>query len=160
MLKIIIVAVAENGVIGKDNGLPWHHPEDLKMFKRETSGHTVVMGRKTFDSIKKPLPNRLNIVLTRSPRPSNDPNLVFVSSLDEAWARCDDAEKVFVVGGAEIYREALNVVDEVWLTQIPGKPEGDTYFPEYPLTPDWSLYHNEPGESVMFQRYQRAQAIA
>jgi dihydrofolate reductase len=155
MRRIIIVAAAENGCIGRDNALPWRFLEDLRMFKRETTGHPIIMGRKTFESMPGPLPNRFNVVITHQPRESDDPSVAFVSSLNEAFERCAGREKAFVAGGAEIYRLALPEVDELWLTRIPGMYECDTYFPEYPPGAAWELYHEQRGEQVTFQRYRR-----
>lgn len=159
MTRIIMAAVAENGVIGRNNTLPWHFPEDLRMFKRETSGHAVIMGRKTFDSIgRKPLPKRLNIVLSRSPCPSTAPAVIFVRSLTEAFEKCAGYERVFILGGAEVYRQALDVADEMWITRIPGDYEGDAFFPEHPVGAGWELTSREQGETVSFLRYRRVAA--
>lgn len=130
MLISLIVAVAENGVIGKDNALIWKLSEDLKNFKRITSGHSIIMGRKTFESIGRPLPNRTNIVVSR------DTNLqiegcYMARSLDEAFqlaAQADGNDEAFVIGGATIYEQALLFVDKVYLTKVKASPEGDAFF--------------------------------
>ena len=126
----LIVAVARNGVIGKDGGLPWHVSEDLKHFKRTTNGHTIIMGRKTHESIGRPLPKRRNIVVTRQA------GAVFegceaANSLDEAItiARSTD-DCPFIIGGASLYEEALPLATELHLTTIDEDVEGDTFFPE------------------------------
>ena len=125
----IIVAVAKNGVIGDKNTLLWHLREDMIHFRTTTSGHPVVMGRKTFDSIGRPLPKRTNVVITR------DTNLAIegctvVHSLEEAVAMFDKNEEVFIIGGAQIYAQALAIADRIYLTVIDKEYEGDTSFPE------------------------------
>lgn len=136
----IVVAVGNgglhNGVIGKDNQLLWHISDDLKRFKRLTKGHPVIMGRKTFESIlaslRKPLPERTNIVVTRDPSWSHE-GAVVAHSIEEALekARAIDTEEVFIGGGGELYRQALPLVDRLYLTLIDDNKEGDSYFPEY-----------------------------
>lgn len=125
----IIVAVAKNGVIGDKNSLLWHLREDMIHFRTTTSGHPVVMGRKTYDSIGRPLPKRTNVVITR------DTNLTIegctmAHSLEEAVALFDKSEEVFILGGAQIYRQALPLADRIYLTVIDKEYEGDTSFPE------------------------------
>lgn len=126
----LIVAVGPGGVIGHDGELPWRLPADLAHFKRTTLGHPVIMGRKTFDSIGRPLPERRNIVLTRSPdrlpagvEGAEDP--------EAALALCADAAEVFVIGGAEVYRLFLELADRIVLTEVEGTFPGDTFFPEF-----------------------------
>lgn len=125
----IIVAAAENNVIGRNNALIWHISEDLKYFKRITSGHTVIMGRKTFESIGKPLPNRTNIVISRNIEFKPE-GCVVVSSLNEAIAKTNPNEENFIIGGGSIYREAIGLADKLYLTKIQHSYEGDTHFPE------------------------------
>jgi dihydrofolate reductase len=124
----LVLAVAKNGVIGKDGQVPWHVPEDLKHFRLSTTGHAVIMGRKTWDEVGKPLPNRRNLVVSRKVDLRLDGAEV-VPSLDEAiaLARITDAEPR-VIGGAEIYRQALPLATRVLLTEIQLEPEGDTFF--------------------------------
>lgn len=125
----IIVAVSQNNAIGKNNRLLWHMPEDLKHFKTITSGHTVVMGRKTYDSVGRPLPNRRNIVITR--QDLQLPGCEVVHSLADAMDLfVDEDDQVFIVGGAEIYRQALDITDRIYLTVIHKVFEGDTFFPQ------------------------------
>jgi dihydrofolate reductase len=145
----LIAAVAENGAIGKDNALLWHLPADLQHFKRLTTGHVVVMGRKTFESIGKPLPNRTNIVVTRQPDYRAEGCKV-VHSLEEAIdemrgepqrstnneARTTKHEQLFIIGGAELYEQALPLADKLYLTEVKASPEGDVFFPTINLT-DW-----------------------
>jgi len=128
MIISIIVAIAENHAIGKDNKLLWYLPNDLKHFKTITSGHTVIMGRKTYDSVGKPLPNRRNIVITR--QHIDIAGCEVVNSLQEALALCKTEEEVFIVGGAEIYRQAIPITNKIYLTIVHQNFEGDTYFPE------------------------------
>ena len=127
----IIVAASENGVIGRDNQLLWRLPDDLKRFKQLTLGHPMIMGRKTFESIGKPLPGRTSIIVTRSPEYHAEGTLV-VHSLEEGLAVAGelDTEEAFIIGGGEIYRQALenNSVDQIYLTLIHADSEGDTFF--------------------------------
>ncbi|MCD7970766.1 MAG: dihydrofolate reductase [Alistipes sp.] len=124
----IIVAVAQNGVIGGENKLLWHIFEDLRRFKSITSGHPVVMGRKTFESLGRPLPNRTNIVITRNPDYRAD-GCTVVSSLDQAVALFPQDTEVFIIGGGEIYRQALSIADRLYITQVCHDYAGDTTFP-------------------------------
>jgi dihydrofolate reductase len=140
MRVILIVAMTRDGLIGRDGRMPWHDSEDLRHFKRTTTGHAVIMGRKTYESIGKPLPGRRNIVLTRAAPPTSltalDANttLDYAASLEDALAICRDQseEKVFVIGGAEVYRDALPRADELIVTWMPGEGlPGDTFFPAW-----------------------------
>lgn len=126
----LIAAVAENGIIGKDGGIPWHLPDDLKHFKNLTTGHAIIMGRKTFESIGQALPRRDNLVLTRSGN-IDAPGCVVLSSLDAALAWCRDhgESEAFVIGGEQLYRDALRIADRVYLTKVHGNFGGDTFFP-------------------------------
>ena len=136
-----IVAVSENGVIGRDNGLPWKLSADLRRFKQLTTGHAIIMGRKTFDSIGRPLPNRTSIVMTRD-HDYAPPGVMVVHSLDEAVAACHDQEEAFVIGGEAVFREALPRTERLYLTRVHASVEGDAYFPEPDLT-DWKLVQQE-----------------
>jgi len=131
VLISLVVAVAENGVIGADNGLPWRLKGDMRHFKAVTMGKPVIMGRKTFQSIGKPLPGRTNIVLTRKEDFVPD-GVILVGSLDEALdaARQTGASEVCVIGGGDIYAQALPRADRLHLTRVHMKARGDTYFPE------------------------------
>ena len=135
----IIVAASQNGVIGRDNQLLWRLPDDLKRFKQLTLGHPMIMGRKTFESIGKPLPGRTSIIVTRSPEYQVEGTLV-VHSLEEALAVAGklDTEEAFIIGGGEIYRQALenNSVDQIYLTLVHADSEGDTFF-EFPDEAKW-----------------------
>ncbi|MDI9875132.1 dihydrofolate reductase [Flectobacillus rivi] len=126
----IIVATAEKGVIGKDNQLIWHLPEDLKMFRRLTTGHVIIMGRKTFESIGKPLPNRTSIIISRNTDYLVE-GCIVVGSLEEAIEKAKEieTEEAFIIGGAQIYALALDMADTVYLTQVHHNFEGDAFFP-------------------------------
>ena len=124
----LIVARARNGVIGKDNTMPWKIPGEQAYFKRVTMGHPIIMGRKTWESIGRPLPGRRNIIVTRNPD-FVAPGAEVVSGLDAALATCARAAEAFVIGGAELYRLALPSADRLLITEIDHDFEGDTYFP-------------------------------
>lgn len=147
MIKSIIVAVAKDNAIGKNNQLLWHMPADLKFFRKTTSGHTVIMGRKTFESVGKALPKRRNIVITHQENYEAE-NIEVVSSLAEAFALCkEDADDVFIVGGAQIYEQSMPQTDKIYLTRINQEFDGaDTYFPEI-KDEEWQLENVEHHES-------------
>ena len=128
----LIVAVAEQGVIGQQNALPWRLSGDLKRFKALTMGKPIIMGRKTYDSIGRPLPGRTNIVITRQ-SDLQLPGCVVVTSLDQA-INSVQADEYMVIGGAEIYRQALPLAQRVYLTQVHAKVDGDAFFPELSST--------------------------
>ena len=155
----MIVAHAENGVIGNAGTMPWHIPEDLKHFKTVTTGAAVIMGRKTFESIGRALPKRKNIVITRRPD-YTAPGCTVVTSLAAALEAARTEERVFIIGGGEIYREALPQADRLWITEIAAAPVGDTTFPA--LNPqDWDttllseLAADENHPAVRFLRLDR-----
>ena len=125
----IIAAVAENGVIGGGNSMLWHIKEDFKRFKAITTGHPVIMGRKTYESLGRPLPNRTNIVITRNAALEIEGCKV-VGSLEEALSLCAGEEEIFIIGGGEIYRQAMGVADKLYITLVHNSYEGDTRFPE------------------------------
>ncbi len=127
----LIAALARNRVIGRDNSLVWHIPADLAHFKKITHGHPVVMGRKTWDSIGRPLPGRRNLVVTRQ-EAWNAQGAEPVASLQEALSLCVEAPEVFVIGGAQIYEQALPLAHRLWLTEIDAEPQGDAWFPAWP----------------------------
>ena len=131
----IIAAIAQNGVIDDKNALLWHISEDMRFFKRTTSGHPVIMGRKTYESLGRPLPNRTNVVISRTPREIE--GCTVVNSLEEAIALFPKEEEVFIIGGAQIYAEALKCADRIYLTRVERDYEGDASFPEV----DWSQWH-------------------
>ncbi|MBQ5737028.1 MAG: dihydrofolate reductase [Alistipes sp.] len=143
----IIVAIAQNGTIGDKNALLWHIKEDMRFFRTTTSGHPVIMGRKTFESLgSKPLPKRKNIVITRSDVEFEG---AFVAhSLEEAIAMVDDDAEVFIMGGAQIYAQALGIADRMYITRVERDYEGDTSFPEVDYS-KWKL--------VAEERYERGE---
>jgi len=141
----IIVAVADNGVIGRGGGLPWHLPADLKRFKRLTSGHHMVMGRRTWDSIgRRPLPGRPTIVVSRDPSFVAEGAQV-ARSVEEALELAAGADEVFIAGGEAIYRAALPVADRIYLTRVHACFDGDTHFPAFDAN-DWQVVVEERHE--------------
>lgn len=149
----LIAAVAKNGVIGDSNALPWHLPEDLKHFKQLTSGHAVIMGRKTWESLPlrfRPLPGRLNIVLTRDPSYAAEGATVVHSMADALAAAA--GRTAFVIGGAELYAHALPLADKLELTEIARDFPGDAFFPEIDPTA-WREIARQPGISADELRY-------
>ena len=146
----IIVAVADNGVIGRDNALPWKLPEDMQHFKRITMGKPIVMGRKTFESIGRPLPGRMNIVVTRNAAWHAE-GVVVVQSLEDALlqaerhCRVSGESELFVIGGEQIYRLAIDRAEKVYLTRVYAEVDGDAFFPELAVT-DWELTQRTPGD--------------
>jgi dihydrofolate reductase len=136
MRRSLVVAVARNGVIGRDNALPWRLPADLAHFKKVTMGHPIVMGRRTYESIGKPLPGRKNIVITHN-RAYEAPGCVVVGSLDEAWAASAGADEVCIIGGTTLFAETLPIADVIHLTEVEADVEGDTYFPRFDRG-DWN----------------------
>ncbi len=126
----ILVAMAKNRTIGVNNALPWRCPEDLKHFKTLTMGHHMIMGRKTFDSIGKPLPGRTTVVVSRNAELKIE-GCVIAHSLQKAIAACTGDPEIFVVGGAELYQQAISLVDTLYITEIQQDVEGDAHFPEF-----------------------------
>lgn len=127
-IRSLIVARARNGVIGRDNAMPWHLPADLAHFKRTTLGRPVIMGRRTWESIGHALPGRRNLVVSRTPG-FIAAGAEVVGSLAEAWQAVAGADEAFVIGGAQLYAEALDSADRIYLTEVEGEPAGDTLFP-------------------------------
>ena len=157
-MKIVIIAgITQTGLIGDQNDIPWHYPADMRHFVRTTRGHPFVVGRKTFETFQtRPLPGRLNIVLTRDSSYPVPEGVEVVSSFAEARAICErmSAEKMFVMGGAEVYRLALPETDEMVITHIPLELEGDTYFPAW--DPDeWDIIDSREEEDLRFVTYRR-----
>jgi dihydrofolate reductase len=142
----LIVAAAGNGVIGRGGEIPWKLPDDQRFFRQQTTGHCIVIGRKTFDSIGKALPGRKNLVLSRSPHPPVADVEFFLdlaSALD--WAREQGLAECFIAGGEAIYREALAVADSIYMTRVDADPEGDTHFPEIDEA-IWECVDRQPHE--------------
>lgn len=167
MILSSIAAMAKNRVIGTENKLPWHLPEDFKFFKEKTKGHVLIMGRKTFESLPKPLPNRFHIVITRQESYRvNDPNVEIVHNMNSALElahmlttkyKAKFGDEVFVCGGAEIYMQAMDIVDRIYLTVIEKDFPGDAKFPEIPEN-DFVLTNNDPRTEPMpfsFRTYER-----
>ncbi|HOS49475.1 MAG TPA: dihydrofolate reductase [Bacteroidia bacterium] len=152
MILSLIAAMAKHNVIGNNNSLIWHLPADLKHFKSITSGHTVIMGRKTYESIGKALPNRRNIVITRSEDFTAEGCEIFYS-LQDAVDACLNEEEVFIIGGAEIYNQSLHAADKLYITRIYQEFEGDAHFPDFSLS-EWRLisyYRHHADEKNMFE---------
>ena len=138
----IIVAVSEDWGIGKDNELLWHISEDLKRFKRLTSGNTVIMGNKTWESLpRRPLPGRINIVLTDNPNESIE-NAVTAYSIQDSLNKCDQNEEIFIIGGGSIYRQFMPIADRLFITHVHMKAPADIYFPEIDLN-IWEITEKE-----------------
>lgn len=132
----IIAAVSNNGVIGVDNKLPWDLPEDLKRFKELTTGNVVIMGRKTYESIGKPLPNRINIVITRN-KDFFVPDAIVTNSLESALLKAGGDKDIFIIGGGEIYKQSMGFADKLYITEVDMEVEGDTKFPT--ISDQWSV---------------------
>jgi dihydrofolate reductase len=155
-----IVAVSENEVIGKDNDLLWHYSEDLNYFKKRTSGKIMIMGRRTFESLKKPLPKRFHIVVTRQVVDSPYENVKYVGSLSEAYSLAEKMtlsdqwpEEVMIVGGGQIYKETLKDVDFLYITRIPGEYAGDTFY-SLNIPPEFKIAFSQFSTEVPGLRYE------
>jgi dihydrofolate reductase len=137
----LIAAAAENNALGKDNQLIWHLPDDFKRFKQITSGHYIIMGRKTFESFPKPLPNRTHVIITRQ-KDYKVEGCIVVNSIEKAIESCPKNETIFIIGGAEIYNQSIDFADKIELTRVHGNFEADAYFPE--INPyKWKLIFEE-----------------
>ena len=143
MIISLVVAASENNAIGKDNRLLWHLPNDLKFFKNTTWGMVVVMGRKTFEAVNKPLPGRVNIVITRQPGWKAS-GAITAEDLNDALLIAEEThfKEVFIVGGGEIYKQSMAVADKIYITRVHATLEGDTFFPEI-KNAEWELVSNE-----------------
>ena len=131
----IIVAMSKNRVIGRDNDMPWHLSDDLKNFKKITMNNTIIMGRLTYDSIGKPLPERKNIVLSRA---LIDPKVTVLDNLEEALNVSRNEKEIFIIGGADLYSQTINIANKLYLTSISHKISGDKYFPDFDID-QWDL---------------------
>lgn len=144
---VLVVAIGENGVIGRNGALPWRLKSELQHFKRVTLNHPVVMGRKTFESLKRPLPQRTNIVLTRRAGEAQ-PGVIYASALDEALAlaRADAEQRgvgaIMVIGGSDVFTRTLPIADRLELTRVHASPEGDVWFPDLDKN-EWRGTHSE-----------------
>ena len=136
----IIVAMTRNRVIGKNNQMPWHLPADLAWFRRHTNHKPVIMGRKTFTSIERALPNRINIVLSRSPFEYD--NVIWKNSFESAVDAVNDFDEIMIIGGGELFKQYLPIADKLYLTEIQTELEGDTFFPEFNRN-DWKIEFEE-----------------
>ena len=137
----IIAAVAENNALGKDNQLLWHLPDDFKRFKNITSGYHIIMGRKTFESFPKPLPNRTHVIITRQ-KDYQPEGCLIVNSLSKAISVCPKDEELFIIGGGEIYKQSIEMADKLDITRVHHTFDADTFFPEIDLT-KWKLTSEE-----------------
>ena len=146
MKIIIIVARSTSGVIGRNNELPWRLPADLQHFKKHTMGCPIIMGRKTWESLGRPLPDRRNMVISRSPTFSLESAETF-DSLESAIAACNTSEKVFIIGGANVYAQAIDMADEMLITEVQTDITGDAYFPEFDEE-NWRITHFEEHPSM------------
>ena len=130
MRKSLVVAMARNRVIGRNNALPWRLPAELAHFKRVTMGHPIIMGRKTYESIGKPLPGRMNIVVSRNPG-FRAPGCTVVDSLEAAYKAAGDADEVSIIGGTSLFEASLPTADCIHLTEVEAEVDGDTWFPHF-----------------------------
>ncbi len=155
MTLALIVAIAKNGVIGKQNTLPWNIPEDLALFKKTTIDSVVIMGKHTFESIGRPLPKRITIVVSSTLKPRSD--LHIVQTLSQAIELAKTFQKpIFIIGGKRIYEESLNIVDTMYISHIKKAYEGDTYFPTIDFS-KWQKKAEEEFDAFTFTTYVRKQ---
>ena len=148
----IIAAVSNNGVIGVDNKLPWDLPEDLKRFKELTTGNVVIMGRKTYESIGKPLPNRINIVITRN-KDFFVPGVLTANSLNSALLKAGGNKDIFIIGGGEIYEQSMGFADKLYITEVDMEVEGDTKFPT--ISDQWSVTEEDKFNGGWYVTYSK-----
>jgi dihydrofolate reductase len=156
MKIVLIVAISENGAIGDKGKIPWHISDDLKRFKRLTMGHPIIMGRKTYESIGKPLPGRTNIVLTQSPNFTAPSEVLTFASLNAALDHCrmQNTDSAFIIGGNKVYEAALPLADRLFITEVHQYINGDTKFPNYDRT-EWTETTRENGSGYSFIEYAR-----
>jgi dihydrofolate reductase len=155
---VVVAAVADNGVIGSDGGMPWHYPEDLRRFKRLTTGHPVIMGRRTYEAIEArlggPLPDRTNVVLSRGD-PDVPEEVIVVEGVEEAVDMVGSIDDTaFVIGGGSVYEAFLPLADRMELTEIHASYEGDTHFPAF--DEEWQEVEREEHEEFAFVSYERS----
>ncbi len=160
MITIIIAAAGINNELGKDNDLLWHLPADFKRFKKLTTGHHIIMGRKTFETFPKPLPNRIHVVITRN-KDYQPEGAIVVHSLEDALEIAKNDDQPFIIGGGEIYNIGMKIADKIELTRVHSAFEADTFFPEIP-SEEWELVAEEIYEkdekhkfSFVYQTYLR-----
>lgn len=159
--SILIAAAGQHNELGKDNDLLWHLPDDFKRFKALTTGHYIIMGRKTFESFPKPLPNRTHVIITRSEKYTAPEGCIVVNSLKKALESCPEQETVYIIGGGEIYKQSISEATGIELTRVHATFEADTFFPEID-TNQWELVHSEFHEkdekhphAFTFETYQK-----
>lgn len=164
MILCSVVATGENNVIGRNNQLIWHMPADLKFFKSTTMGCPVIMGRKTFESVGRPLPGRKNIVITRDASYNSDgaQDISVAGSIEEAIRLAGDAPKVCVIGGSEVYKQSMHLMDEIYRTLIHHQFEGDAFFPE--INPAefklvWEEHHQADDKNAYDYTFQKFEKI-
>ena len=138
----MIVATADNRIIGKGNSMPWHLPADLAYFQKNNLGNPIIMGRKTFESIGRPLPGRRNIVISRDENYQAD-GIEAATSVDDALALVKDVEEIMVIGGGAIYEHCMSAASKLYVTHIKASIDGDTQFPEFDTVNDWKKIHSE-----------------
>lgn len=161
MKVAIVVAIAENGVIGDEGSIPWHYPEDLAYFKRVTVGHPVIMGRRTYEAIHdrlgEPLPERLNIVLSTQDLELPE-GAVQAERIEDALERAEqtDSAIAYVIGGAVVFDQFLPRTDRLLVTEIPEAPDGDTHFPDWDRSA-WTEVDREERDSLVFRIYERVE---
>jgi len=153
MKKIIIVAMTKENIIGKDNNIPWHISDDLKLFKKNTINNTIIMGRKTYESIGKPLPKRKNIVVSSKLKVDNEVKVC--DTFEKAINLAENLGKdIFFIGGNQIYKSALKIADYIYLSLVKGNYSGNVYFPEYDKK-DWQMIDSKEYDKFTFIRYRR-----
>lgn len=153
MKKIIIVAMTKENIIGKDNNIPWHISDDLKLFKKNTINNTIIMGRKTYESIGKPLPKRKNIVVSSKLKVDNEVKVC--DTFEKAINLAENLGKdIFFIGGNQIYKSALEIADHIYLSLVKGNYSGNVYFPEYDKK-DWQMIDSKEYDKFTFIRYRR-----
>ena len=161
MIVALIVAISEDGTIGDKGKIPWHIREDLQRFKQLTIGHPIIMGRKTYESIGKPLPGRTNIVLTQDPNFTAPPEVLIFAGLNAALDHCrrNNTDSVFIIGGSKVYQLALPRADKLFVTEVHQHVNGDTRFPDYDRH-EWTEIAREDGSECSFVEYARNHATA
>ncbi len=157
MIKALIVAIAKNNVIGNNGKLPWKIKEDLRLFKQTTLDSVVIMGRKTFESIGRPLPKRINIVLSSTMQSRDD--VIVVKSINKAFQIAQTYKKnIFVIGGSKVYEESIPFVNAIYISHIKEKYKGDTYFPKIDWS-EWQVYEEKIFEEFIFTKYKRFEEL-
>lgn len=160
MRRILIAALSPDLVIGRDGKLPWHYPEDMRHFMRTTLGHPCIMGRRTYESFpRRPLPGRLNLVLTRNPGYAVSSGAETWGTLEDALERCaaSASERVYILGGEGVFRQAIGSADEMVLTHVPDRVDGDTHFPQWdPAT--WQIVDTREAGGLRYVTYCRRPA--